>query len=126
MTKAEALHAFFSSFDIPAYEEHSVPVWLDDAQTQENRPPYITYELLTAERLETVQITVNVWDISDSWRGVNAKAAEIGAAVGRFKVLNFTGGAVVIAKGEPFAQSFADGVYKRKILNLELTYITGG
>lgn len=124
MTKAEALHAFFSSFGLPAYEEHSVPVWLDSAQTEENRPPYITYELLTAGRLETVQVTVNVWDISDSWVTVNAKADEILAAVTPFCRISFTGGAAVAAAGEPFAQSWADGVYKRKILNLELTYIT--
>lgn len=39
MTKAAALHSFFSGFGLTAYEENSVP---DDAVF-----PYITYSLTT-------------------------------------------------------------------------------
>ena len=39
MTKAAALHSFYSSFGLTAYEENSVP---DDAEF-----PYITYNITT-------------------------------------------------------------------------------
>jgi hypothetical protein len=125
MTKAEAIHAFFSGFGIPAYEEHSVPVWLDDAQTVENKPPYITYELAEGDFFSgAVFITANVWSRSDSWEPANRKAAEIGNAVGRFARLICDDGVICVTKGSPFAQSFSDGICKRKVLNLTLHYIT--
>ena len=47
MTKAEALHSFYSSFGLTAYEENSVP---DDAEF-----PYITYNITTDSFVNTNQ-----------------------------------------------------------------------
>jgi len=125
MTKAEAIYAFFSGFGIPAYEEHSVPDYTDDAQTEENRPPYITYQCATDDfRGAPVAITAEVWDCSESWQFVHEKAAEIAASIGRFKRLVCDDGYIVVTKGSPFMQDYADGIYKRAYLNLYLTFIT--
>lgn len=125
MTKYEAIHAFFSSFGIPAYEEHSVPDYLDDAQTEENSPPYITYQAAADSfRGEPAAITADVWDCSESWQFVHEIAAEIAAYIGSFKRLVCDDGYIVVTKGSPFAQDYADGNYKRAYLNLNLTFIT--
>lgn len=125
MTKYECIHAFFSSFGIPAYEEHSVPDYLDDAQTEENRPPYITYQMAVDNfRGAPVAITADVWDRSESWQFVHEKAAEIAASIGSYKRLVCDDGYIVVTKGSPFASDYADGIYKRAYLNLNLTFIT--
>ena len=125
MTKAECIHEFFSSFNLRAYEEHSVPVYLDDAQMEENTPPYITYQLATDDfRGGPVAITADVWDCSESWQFVNEKSDEIADYIGRARWLVCDDGYIMVTKGSPFAQSYADGIYKRKYLNLNLTFIT--
>ena len=161
MTKAEAIHAFFSSYGIPAYQEHSVPVYLepepepepeqdtaeaepsgDDQSGDEpepapapavipaewppkNEPPYITYELATSDWFgEPVSVTASIWDCSESWQFVNELADTIAASLRTFKRLQCDDGIIVVWKGSPFAQSWADGAYKRKILQLEFLFVT--
>lgn len=125
MTKAECIYQFWNSFGIPAYEEHSVPTWTDDAQTEEIRPPYITYQLaLDSFRGRSVAVTADIWDCSEAWDYVNAKADEIAAAIGSFKRLLCDEGYILVTKGSPFAQNYADGIYKRNYLNLYFTFIT--
>lgn len=125
MTKAECIHAFFSSFGIPAYEEHCVPEWLDDAQTRENRPPYITYNYALDDfRGDPAAITCDIWDCSETWDFLEETAVTISQEIGRFKRLVCDDGYIIITKGSPFAQPFADTPYKRYYLNLTLTFIT--
>lgn len=127
MNKAESIHAFFSSFGIPAYEENSVPDYLDDAQAEKNEPPYITYQLATDEfRGEPAAITADIWDCSESWAFLNNIVDEISEAIGRHKSLLCDDGYIIVTKGNPFAQSISDDtdIYKRKYLNLTLTFIT--
>jgi len=172
MTKAEAIHAFFSSYGIPAYQEHSVPVWLEPEPDEEpeetpaaeaepetpaesepepsgddqsgdepepapapsvipaewppkNAPPYITYELATSDWYgEPVSVTASIWDCSESWQFVNDLADTIAASLRTFKRLQCDDGIIVVWKGTPFAQSWADGAYKRKILQLEFLFVT--
>lgn len=125
MTKAEAIHAFYSSFGIPAYEENSVPHWLDDAHTIENQPPFLTYEYAEGWFFgESVAVTANIWDLSDSWDFVTRKSQEIAAEIGHFKKLPCDQGYILVTKGSPYAQNFADGSYKRKYMNLYFTFVT--
>lgn len=127
MTKAECLHAFFAGFGLRAYEENSVPAWLDASQTVENAPPYLTYELATDEfRGEPVQIAVNLWDRSGSWQMLNELTDTISAEIGRCKRLVCDDGIICVTKGSPFAQNApaeADND-KRKLLHIDLTFIT--
>jgi hypothetical protein len=125
MTKAQAIHNFFASFGLPAYDEASVPTWTDDAQTAENKPPYITYHFaVSSYKGEPVAAVCNVWDLSDSWDFVDSKAAEIGLAIGGFRRLVCDDGYIIVTRGDPFSQPYADGPYKRAYINLTLTFIT--
>lgn len=125
MTKSEILHFFFSSFGIPAYEEHSVPHWLDDAQTIETQPPYITYECAESWFFgESVPITASIWDCSGSWTRLDSLTKAVADSIGHFKKLTCDEGYILVTKGNPFATSLADGVYKRRYLNLNLTFVT--
>lgn len=69
MTAEQAIHAFWSSFGLTAYDENSVP---DDAQL-----PYITYSLSVDTFNNTVLNTINIWYRSTSWINVTNKAKEI-------------------------------------------------
>lgn len=69
MTAEQAIHAFWSSFGLTAYDENSVP---DDAVL-----PYITYSLSVDTFNNTILNTINIWYRSTSWINVTNKAKEI-------------------------------------------------
>ena len=120
MTKAAAIHAFWNSFSLPAYEENSVP---EDAAF-----PYITYQLVTDAYIREVPMTASVWYRSTSWKECNAKAEEIGRAIGMGgKALTCDSGAIFIRRGTPFSQSMgdeSDDLVKRKYINISADFIT--
>lgn len=121
MTKAAALHKFFSSFDIPAYVVSNVP---EDA-----RFPWLTYELITSAFDEgEVGLTINLWYYTDSEAIPNAKAQEISDRIGRGGVtIPCAGGLIWLKRGSPFCQSLrddADPTIKRRYINITAEYIT--
>lgn len=119
MNKVQALHSFFSSFDLPAYEENSVP---DDISF-----PYITYALNTGYALERISLAFSLWYRSKSQEGINLKTAEIAQTIGLKKVLPCDEGGIIIYPGTPFAQGMSDPsdpLIKRKLINLEVEYVT--
>ena len=124
-TKAAALSDFWSSFELPAYEENSVPTGDDD-----NSPffPYITYNVATDSFGGTVALTASLWYRGTSWLEANAKAEEISEAIGRGGIfLKCKNGAIWMNRGTPFAQSMGDpenDLIKRKILNVTAEFIT--
>lgn len=69
MNAEQAIHSFWSSFNLIAYDQNSVP---DDAQL-----PYITYSLSVDTFNNTVLNTINIWYRSTSWINVTNKAKEI-------------------------------------------------
>jgi hypothetical protein len=69
MNAEQAIHSFWSSFNLTAYDQNSVP---DDAQL-----PYITYSLSVDTFNNTVLNTINIWYRSTSWINVTNKAKEI-------------------------------------------------
>lgn len=120
MTKAAAIHAFLNQFGLPAYEENTVP---EDAAF-----PYITYQLVTDAYIREVVMTASVWYRSTSWKECNAKAEEIGSAIGMGgTVLRCDEGSIWLKRGIPFAQSMgdpSDDLVKRKYINISAEYIT--
>lgn len=101
MTSAQALHQFWSSFGIPAYESTTVP---DDVST-----PYITYSVATGYLNDYVSLSASVWDRSTSWLFVTDKADEISRAIGfAGKTIPFDGGYIRLHRGVPFSQRLAD------------------
>ena len=122
-TKAATIYEFWNSFEMPAYEENSVP-------TGEDAPefPYITYQLVTDSLGNEVAMTVSLWYRSTSWVEANAKTEEISQRIGRKgAVLDCNGGKVWIKRGTPFAQNMgdeSDNLIKRKYLNITAEYLT--
>ena len=123
MTKAAAIHAFWSGLGLPAYEENSVP-------SGDLAPafPYLTYELLTDAFGGETAMTASVWYRSSSWVEANAKAEEIGDRIGYAgKIIHADGGYIWIQRGTPFARSMGDendDLIKRKIINITAAFYT--
>lgn len=101
MDKAQALHSFWSSFGIPAYDTSTVP---DEAEL-----PYITYDVAMDHIDRQVQLTASIWYRSTSWTAISQKADLIAEAIGDGgKLLKVDGGYIYIFQGSPFAQRMAD------------------
>lgn len=118
-TKGAAINSFLSSFGIPAYAAASVP---DDAAL-----PYITYDLADgAWDSGEVNMTCDLWYRTESEAVPNAKVAEISEGIGLGgKIVYFSGGAVWIKRGSPFAQSVTDEAgIRRRLINISLEYIS--
>ena len=108
MNKAQALHSFWSSFDIPAIDEQSA---YDEGTLESLGIPrrYITYEVGTSNLGEPVALTASIWDKSTSWAFVQEKADEIAAAIGYGgKVIAVDGGYLWLKLGQPFAQRMSE------------------
>jgi len=120
MTKAAAVHDFFSSFGLRAYEESSVP---DDAKL-----PYITYGLVTASGGYECPVNADLWYCGSSWTEINAKTDEISTVLGSGGVmLACDGGKIRMRRGEPFAVSVNDekrADVRHKSVNLFAMYLT--
>lgn len=119
MTPEAAMQRFWEGFGMPAYAASSVP---HDAEY-----PYLTYDMPVCYwgQGEAAQ-TVNLWFRTDSEAAPNAKAREIGGAIGPGGVqLRCDGGTVWLKRGSPFAQAVADEddpKVKRRYLNVSLEY----
>ena len=101
MDKAQALYNFWASFQLPAYDEQTVP---DEAQL-----PYITYETITDSLGNQLPLTASLWYRSKSWQDITKKAQEIASYIGEGGVnLGYTGGSLWITRGSSFAQRIAD------------------
>lgn len=119
MGKDEALYSFWESFDLPAYDEQTVP---DDA-----REPYITYETELDSLESVVSLTGSLWYRSTSWEGISLKAQEIANHIGRGGVLiAYDNGALWITRGTPFAQRISepsDDSVRRIYININAEFL---
>lgn len=123
MTKIAALHQFFSSFGLYAFEENTVPSG-DDAPTL----PYLTYSVTTDSIGTDVPLQMNLWYRSGSWTQANEKVEEICKAIGiGGKILPCDNGSIWIKRGSPFAQNMGDpedDMIRRKYINLTAEFLT--
>lgn len=121
MDKSQAIHAFWSSFEIPAYDENTVP---DDAEM-----PYITYNVVTNNVGGVTLLTASVWYRSTSWAEISAKVAEIGEklALNGFYSARLDNGIMWLVQGTPFAQRMSDpedDMIRRYYLNVTAEFLT--
>lgn len=120
MDKAQAFHAFWSSFGWKAYEQTTVP---DNAPAQ-----YITYEYAEGYIGDTLALSASLWMRSTSWTEIEQKAQEIGSAVGLGgKVLNYDGGKLWITRGATFSQRLeepTDRSIRRIVININAEFIS--
>lgn len=118
MDAEQAIHSFWSSFDIPAYDENSVP----NTATM----PYITYSLSYDSFDNSVSLSASVWYNSTSWAAPTAKAHEIDNSIHDGGIIFPTdNGAVWITQGTPFYQRLGDVEknVKRIYFNINAEYI---
>ncbi len=122
MDKAQAIHDFWSSFDLTAIDEQSA--YDERLELPDN---YITYELVTSNLGEPVAMTASLWYYSTSWADIQQKADAIAAYIGYGgKVIAVEGGYIWIQLGAPFAQrmSVENDNYRRIILNITVDFLT--
>jgi hypothetical protein len=121
MTKEQALHQFFNSFDIIGHKNTHVP---DDVIF-----PYLTYDTpISSWDEDPVSITVHLHDYTESEAKLDAKAEEIRQRIGMGGVLlNCDGGAIWLKWGAPWCQSLVDDTnrsIKRRYINITAEYFT--
>lgn len=117
MNKAQAIHKFWESFGVPAYEESTVP---DNAVM-----PYITYSMVADSIGHPVSMTASIWDKTYSWEGVTKIADLISDALVQVKSIPLDVGFIYITRGAPFAQRVMDedDTIRRVYINLMVEYL---
>lgn len=118
MNKAQAIHSFWSSFGLPAYDQYTVP---DDATM-----PYITYNVAEAEIDNYVGLYGNVWYRGTSWEQAELKTAEIASRLARMNPIKLDNGYLALNLGTPFAQRLQDpdDNVRRIYINLQAEFYT--
>lgn len=117
MTAEQAIHAFWSSFGLTAYDENSVP---DDVAL-----PYITYSLSYDTFDNQVPMVANLWYQSTSWMAITNKMHEISEGITQSgKVIITDNGYIWIKRGSPFGQRMGDieNNIKRMLINVSAEY----
>lgn len=120
MDKAQAVHAFWSGFEWPAYDESTVP---------ENAPfPRIVYQVQTDSFENAVSLSASLWDRSTSWERISLKSDEIARKIVKAfpPSVKIDGGRMIVTKGRPFASRMTDPdtSLRRIVLNVEFEFLT--
>ena len=125
MTIEQAIHNFWSSFGLTAYDENSVP---DNAKL-----PYITYSVNVGDITSgTVTTQASLWYRSMSWKEITEKSEEIRNYLGIGGVMiEHDDGAIWIKRGNTFAQRSAagssesekDSSTRRVVLTVDIDFI---
>ena len=124
MTKEQAIHQFWSSFGLTAYDENTVP---DDAKL-----PYITYSVIVGDYGSSVTIPASLWYHSQSWKGITEKANEIENYIGLGgKIVKHDDGILWIKRASTFSQRMSAGSteedknssIRRIVLNIVVDYL---
>lgn len=129
MNKVQTLHKFWSGFGLKAYDENSVPEYIDDGHGHKTKlePPYITYEASIDNFGSMVAQTASLWYRSSSWSDITAKEQEISDYITRGgRMIAYDGGAMWIQKGSPWAQRLEepnDEMIRRIVLNVTIEFM---
>lgn len=101
MDKSQALNEFWNSFDIPAYDQYTVP----DGTSM----PYITYEEAVDAIGMDIPMTASIWYRSSKWSDISQKADEISRKISYgYYIKAIDGGYMVLKRGNVFAQRMND------------------
>lgn len=117
MDKVQALHSFWSSFGIKAYDESTVP---DDAKM-----PYITYEVTVGDYGEDVASSASVWYYGDSWKPIEDKMKQIDEGLPNGGTcVSYDEGNIWIKRGAPYKQRVPDSndMVRRYYINVMIEY----
>ena len=118
---AQALHSFWSSFGLTAYDENSVP-------TGSNAPdfPYLTYQSYVGDIQHSTAFSVSLWYRSTSWAAAVRKAEEVRKRLTGVNV-PYDGGAVRLWVGNPSYYRMSDpndDSIKRIVVNVTADFIS--
>ena len=120
MDKWQVLQSFWESFNIPAYDENTVP---DNATM-----PYITYEAEIGSYNTTLALSANIWYLSESWADISRKAQEILDFIGEsYTSYSITGGYLYIPKNNITMQRLRDDsnpLIRRILIQYSAEYYT--
>lgn len=121
MNKAQAIHSFWSSFGLPAYDQSTVPDGTGGAVM-----PYITYEVKEDNIGSEVGLTASIWFRSASWEAITLKAEEVAKKIGGILPIPIDGGYCWIKRGSPFVlrMSDEDDSVRRILINITVEYLT--
>lgn len=127
MNRIQALHNFWNSFGLRAFDENTVPDGAMDPESPEYLGQYITYDVSDSGWDEDVPLMANLWYLDYSWKDITEKAMEIGEYISRGGImLSCDEGAVWVKKAPTFAQRMAHEGYdniRRIVLSIEVEYI---
>lgn len=119
MNNVQALHSFWSSFGLKAYDETSVP---DDATL-----PYLTYEVAVDGFGNVNMLSASLWYRSTSWAEISEKEQFISDFIGRGgRMISYEGGSMWLQRGSPWAQRLgdpSDDMIRRIILNYTVEFL---
>lgn len=119
MDKAQAINAFWNSFDLPAYDERTVP--------ENVKMPYITYEMSTASLDEPILLSANLYYSDTGWKAITQKAKQIEAYIKAMVPIKIDEGRVFISTSAPFSQRLEepeDHLIRRLLLNIYVEFLT--
>ena len=117
MTKEQALHNFWSSFGIPAYNRRTVP--------EDVTLPHITYESIDGNFGEQNVVSAIIWDRNTSWNTLNNIRHSIARWLADEGTIRFDDGLLWIKRATPFSQPYNDGTDDSIIayvINVEIEY----
>ena len=120
MDKYQAFDTFWNSFDIPAYDQNTVP--------EGTQMPYITYEVASDGWDVNIPTTASIWYRDSSWENISLKTEQIAKAIGErgYYSVPIYGGFMIIRKGGVFAQRMNDpdddGI-RRVLLSILVEYL---
>lgn len=119
MTKAAALHSFFSGFGLKAFPTQAEP---------DTAFPYLVYEPNIGSIEDgAIPIVINLWYYGDAETPINAKVQEISTTISGGVYVPFDGGAILIQRGSPFSQTQtdqADDKIKGRYIQLTAEYLS--
>jgi len=120
MDKAQAIDQFWNSFDLPAYDENTVP--------QNAELPRITYNVVTDSLENVVNLHASLWYRDSQWKNIARKAEEVEKRLGEHggELIDLDKGKVWIVKGTPFAQRMSDpdNSIRRIYFNIQVEFLT--
>ena len=127
MNKTQTLHTFWSGFDIPAYDENSVPTADERIKLHGSAFPYLTYESSMDDFGNPIAQTANLWYRSSGWTDVSLKEQQISDFITRGgRMVAYDDGAMWIQKASPWAQRLEepeDDMIRRIVLNITVEFL---
>lgn len=127
MNKMQALHSFWSSFGIPAFDENTVPDENERISRYGHAFPYLTYESSSDSFGNKVAQTSSLWYRTSSWADITQKEEQIADFIGRGgAMIAFDDGCIWIQKASPWAQRMDDPndeMIRRIVLNVTIEYL---